>query len=107
MEVRWLFVYGELAGVVGWCSSVAIVTMAYIVAVGVLLLLLQQWLILLLVFQCCYCSNGLYGCWCSSFAIATMAYIVAVGVLFEQFPHYVTRITGWSFRHKSNYVWIV
>jgi hypothetical protein len=42
MEVRWLFVYGELAGVVGWCSCVVIATMVYIV-VDVPVLLLQQW----------------------------------------------------------------
>ena len=41
MEVRWLFAYSELAGLLGWCSIVAIATMAYIV-VGVLVLLLQQ-----------------------------------------------------------------
>ena len=51
--MRWLFVYGELAGLLGWCSGVAIATMAYIV-VGVPVFLLQQLLILLLVFQCCY-----------------------------------------------------
>ena len=62
--MRWLFVYGELVGVVGWCYGVVIATMAYIV-VGVPVLLLQQWLILFLVF---------------SVAIATMAFIV-VGVL--------------------------
>ena len=52
--------------------------MAYIV-VGVPVLVLKQWFILLLVFQCCYCNNVLHCCWCSSFAIATKVYIV-VGV---------------------------
>jgi hypothetical protein len=37
MEVRWLFASGELAGLVGWCSGIAIVTMAYIVVDGDLL----------------------------------------------------------------------
>jgi hypothetical protein len=32
--VRWLFVSGELPGVVGWCSSIAIATVAYIVVEG-------------------------------------------------------------------------
>ena len=30
MEVRSLFVSGEWAGLVGWCYSIAIATMAYI-----------------------------------------------------------------------------
>jgi hypothetical protein len=60
--VRWLFAYRELAGVVRWCSGVA---------------------------------------------IATMYYTVAAGVLFKKFPHFMTSITGWSYRHKSNYyIWI-
>jgi hypothetical protein len=34
MEVRLLFVSGELAGLVSWCSSIAIETEAYIVVEG-------------------------------------------------------------------------
>jgi hypothetical protein len=34
MEVRWLFVSGELAGLVGWCSGIAVATLAYIVVQG-------------------------------------------------------------------------
>jgi hypothetical protein len=37
MEVRWLFASGELADVVGWCSGIAIATMACIVVEGDLL----------------------------------------------------------------------
>ena len=37
MEVRWLYVSGELAGLVGWCSSIVNATLAYIVVEGDLL----------------------------------------------------------------------
>jgi len=37
MEVRSLYASGEYAGLVGWCSGIAIETMAYVVVEGEIL----------------------------------------------------------------------
>jgi hypothetical protein len=34
MEVRWFSASGKLTGLVGWCYSIGIATMAYIVVEG-------------------------------------------------------------------------